>query len=151
MKLYWDTIRRPSRDRWYRWFIVVLLVSTNIPNIIVGTMGSIGGDVRWLNVVVMLFSFVVLAGHMYFWARQDLDNRPAAPIITTTAATFLAPPDIIPVTRPEDAADPFAFAIMTAMYGDGESASIYRDDEGVWRDSITDAVLPVQDPKEEKP
>ncbi len=148
MKLYWDTLRRPTQNKWYRRFLFTFIAAANIPNlfVMIVDMPSMKPTVWW-NAAAFLFCVAVLVGHMFLWAWEDTRNRPAAPIITTTAATFLAPPDIIPITRPEDAADPFAFALMAAF--NGERASIYRDDEGVWRDSITDAVLPVQEPDEE--
>lgn len=155
MKLYWEALRHPSRQGWARWLMTLLVLVGIGTNIWAATKNLTAGNLGmwWLiNVAVVVYLVyywcVPMAG---WWIRQDLEARGSnAPINTGTAAAFLNPPTTaIPIIPAEDASDPRMFAMMKA-FETGEPVSIYRDDEGVWRDSITDAPLPVQgDPDSE--
>lgn len=157
MKLYWDTLRRPTQDKWSRWLLTLVIVAANIPNTVLMVVKMVEADPwAWFNAAAFLLFVGCMAFNLHIWAKKDLDNnRAKAPINNGVMQGFLTMPQgedpgplpaTIPVTRPEDAADPASYAMMRALQ-DGESVSIYKDDDGVWRDSITDAVLPVQDPE----
>lgn len=152
MKL-WNALIHPVKDGTFRrvwsafavaaigWFTYLSLTS---------------GEDWWQWLIGLWAMLLLLVIWLNVWAAQDARDRARmrenreAPIITNTAVSFLHPPtEAIPVTRPEDAADPFAYAMMKALETD-EPVSVYRDDDGVWRDSITDAVLPVQESDESK-
>lgn len=154
MKL-WNALAHPAKDGTFRraWsgFAVAVMV-------VYAILALTGGEDWWMWSIGIVLMLVILLIWLWVWGSRDAEYRRTAeagttavsiirhaPINTSTATEFLRQSrDMIPVTRPEDAADPFAYAMMKALESD-EPVSVYRDDEGVWRDSITDAVLPVQE------
>lgn len=150
MKLYWEALRRPSRHGWFRWLMTLLTLVAIGANVWAATRSLTSDDFgMWWIINALVVAYLVyywfhtMAGS---WIREDVEARGHnAPINTGTAAAFLNPPTTaIPIIASEDTSDPRMFAMMKA-FETGEPVSIYQDDEGVWRDSITDAPLPVQD------
>ena len=150
MKLYWEALRHPTRGGVGRWSWTLLILIGIVANLGAGVKNLIDpeGGMWWvvsvLAVTWLIFwwTYVMMANT---WIPEDLERRGKAPINTGTAAAFLNPPTTaIPIIPSEATSDPRMFAMMKA-FETGEPVSIYQDDEGVWRDSITDAPLPVQD------
>lgn len=82
---------------------------------------------------------------MPIWMRDDAAYRARRQAFSVEPIAEPTGPvtESIPLIPSSEATDPRVYAMMRTLET-GEPVSIYRDDEGVWRDSDTDEVLPVQ-------
>lgn len=146
MNRYLRAVVRPEKDRWFRLGILVVYLILGVWNLWLAVDKAIHAETLWWLTNLSAFLFIIGCGVFVIriWAGADdviRENREhwESRYPSTSA---------IPVTRPEDAADPFAYVMMRAFH-DGTDGGIYRDDQGVWRDSDTDEPIPVQGSKED--
>ena len=143
MKTYWDALLRPARQRVWRWawsinfaWAVALNVWAAISSLTHEDRGMWWIVNAGCAVLLVLFWLLFL---MPNWMREDANLR-ARQEAPTRVEPFT---ESIPIIPSSEATDPRVYAMMRA-WETGEPMSIYRDDDGVWRDSATDEILPVQ-------
>lgn len=133
MNRYLRAIVRPEQDRIFRIGVLILyslLVTISVMSLV---NNAANGDWAWmLNLFSILFAIACTIFLFRVWANADDRSRERWQR------------EVIPVTDPEDAADPFTYAMMRAFYA-GVPSGIYRGSDGVWRDSETDEPIPVQE------
>jgi len=156
MKRYWEALRHPERDRWFRWLWTPTVLAALGWNIWIGVNNALKGEGWWVAsaigaVTMTLIWFWVATG----WIKdddviRDRRNQPPTGVFSTVRSEdgndemTLISGDSVPITRPEDAIDPYHYGMMRAFM-DGKPFSAYIDDDGIWRDAETDKPLPVQE------
>lgn len=161
MKRYWEVLRHPEKDRWFRWIWTPLVIFGLGLNLWVGATNAILGRNTWL---INFLVFAILAWSWFSsalgWIKDDdeIRDRRAQPptgvfrMIKTEEGgqgdMTLMGADSVPITRPEDAIDPYHYGMMRAFM-DGKPFQAYIDDDGIWRDAETDEPLPIQDKKDD--
>jgi hypothetical protein len=157
MKRYWEVLRHPETDRWFRWIWTPLVIIGIGLNLWVGVTNSLQGRNSWL-INALVFALLVLSwfSAALRWIKEDdkIRDRRAQPptgvfrMIKTEdgeqSDAMMMGADSVPITRPEDAIDPYHYGMMRAFM-DGKPFSAYIDDEGIWRDAETNEPLPVQE------
>ncbi len=136
MNRYLRAIVRPEQDRWFRLGTLVVYLILGVWNLWIAVDKAIHAETLWWLTNLSASLFIIGCGVFVIriWAGTDDDIRARRHPETS----------VIPVTRPEDAADPFAYAMMMAFH-DGSPSAIYRGNDGIWRDSDTDEPIPVQE------
>lgn len=133
-----DSIRDPYEQQKFRRFymaFIVVFIGYNLFAIVRGLIAE--SPIWWLNLVAVILVLGVGIFLTRAWDYSDADQR-------ERVAKVSHHPTTVPVTLPEDADSPFTYAMMRAFHS-GEPVSVYRDDDGVWRDSVTDEPTPVQE------
>jgi len=152
MKIFWDALIHPARGRWTRWAWTLTTLFGIGANLWAGVRNILDPEAGlWWIASVLAVTWLVF-WWCYFmmlktWIPEDEKIRSRqAPIITGTARAFLRnpPPPGTPMPNMDGLPSHIRYVLGQA-YRTGEAANIYQDENGVWRDSITDAPIKDED------
>lgn len=151
MKTFLEPLLHPYVEKVWRRVYTAFVVLGGGLNLVIGIVNTMNGEatpiISFSAAALMIGLWVFM---MFMWRSIDESKRLTDAIHAEREESrreFEAEwdlPETIPVVAPEDASDPFVYAMMRAMQ-DGGGVGIYQDDNGVWRDSDTDEPIPVQD------
>ena len=142
MKRYWLTLAQPTQDKWFRRIWLPFAVACTLFELYLAFSYFLAGTGTWMLAAAMVVIMVAgIAWTMLHWIKTDDRNHARQKDYEVGG-----PMDSYPVVPSDEATSPFHYAMMRALEG-GEGVAIYRDEDGVWRDSSTDEALPIQENK----
>lgn len=153
IRKYGTTLTGPElrkRTKVFRWAGVSLYLFGFALNMALGIRNSIRGELTpAISFTAALFVLAMLVVLIKSWKMTDDNRRKRSQLLAELDREMFrsrrnADRDVIPITEPEDAADPFAYAMMRAMK-EGGGVHIVRGEDGLWRDGSTEQVIPIQD------